>query len=150
LSGPRMPGERCSANAAMGPVPSSSATFLALGGNNGSEHDPEPDCRKDKCRSDRHVLERNDLRDHLTEEDGRTFASILPTVVPIVTSVMLWNCAASNEVAICVLSPISTRKNATSVVRKMPREERFPAPSCSLSATTAQPAMAMNARPRTI
>ena len=38
-----------------------------------------------------------------------TLASIMPAVVPTVTRATLWNFAASSEVAIWVLSPISTR-----------------------------------------
>jgi len=42
----------------------------------------------------------------------------MPSVVPAATVATFWNCAASAMVAIWVLSPISTRKNATVVVAK--------------------------------
>ncbi len=38
----------------------------------------------------------------------------------MVTNTMLLNWAANNDVAICVLSPISTKKKASNVVKKMP------------------------------
>lgn len=56
----------------------------------------------------------------------------MPIVVPMVTSSTLWNRADSSQIAICVSSPISTTKKATSVVRKMPCAETFAAfsPAC--------------------
>ena len=44
-----------------------------------------------------------------------------PSVVPSSTCQSGWYCAASTTVAICVLSPISARKNATSDAANAPR-----------------------------
>ena len=49
-----------------------------------------------------------------------TLASNMPSVVPSTTQASAWNCAASATVATCVLSPISTRKNATAVATNTP------------------------------
>src|SRR5256885_5408509 len=43
-----------------------------------------------------------------------TSASIMPRVVPATTATSAWYRAASATVAICVLSPISSRKNESS------------------------------------
>ena len=77
-----------------------------------------------------------------------TLASIIPSVVPLTTAASAPYFAASATVAICVLSPISTRKNATRVVPKTPKRA---APCCSssyLSGTMVQIAMAMKESPR--
>lgn len=49
------------------------------------------------------------------------FASIIPNVVPAVTSARWEYFAARATVAICVLSPISRRKNAAAVVPNTPQ-----------------------------
>jgi hypothetical protein len=50
-------------------------------------------------------------------------ASSMPSVVPITTARSEGNFAASITVATCVLSPISARKNATTVTPKTPQRE---------------------------
>ena len=52
-------------------------------------------------------------------------ASIMPVVVPAATTSTSWYFAASAAVATWVLSPISTRKNDTTVVRKTPMRQRL-------------------------
>src|SRR6185437_5456326 len=72
-------------------------------------------------------------------------ASIMPVVVQAATASTSWYLAASAAVAIWVLSPISTRKNDTTVVRKTPmRQRRGLSSSSSLSGISAHAAMAMN------
>jgi hypothetical protein len=48
-----------------------------------------------------------------------TLASIIPSVVPVMTQKVSLYLAARTTVAICVLSPISARKNRTSVVKNI-------------------------------
>lgn len=56
-------------------------------------------------------------------------------------------CAAKRDVAICVLSPISMKKKAITVVRYLPLRDLFAAPSAPLSGINAQPAMTTKAAP---
>ena len=79
-----------------------------------------------------------------------TFASIMPSVVPATTATSELYFAASATVAICVLSPISSRKNAISVVPNTPKRGAASCFSSSsyLSGTSVQAAIAMNDRPR--
>ena len=78
-------------------------------------------------------------------------ASIMPSVVPATTQNQAWYWAASMTVAICVLSPISARKKASTVVPKMPSRGALPSssPSSSWSGINIQAAMARKETPRT-
>ncbi len=69
----------------------------------------------------------------------------MPVVVPAATISTSWKRAARAAVAIWVLSPISTRKKVTAVVRNTPSCSLLGFSSSSaLSGTSAQSAMAMN------
>ncbi|MNS83443.1 hypothetical protein D3C72_1172300 [compost metagenome] len=65
-----------------------------------------------------------------------TLAISMPRVVPMITSHNSGYCAASITVAICVLSPISARKNAISVVRNGPNLRAVLASSSSILSGT--------------
>ena len=73
----------------------------------------------------------------------------MPSVVPSTTGTKAWYCAASATVATWVLSPISARKNATSVVPKTPMRANLASLSSNLSGTRIHAAMAMNDSPST-
>jgi RNA chaperone Hfq len=76
-------------------------------------------------------------------EQPGTLAIIMPSVVPSTTGTKAWYCAASATVAIWVLSPISARKKATSVVPKTPMRANLASLSSNLSGISVQIAMAM-------
>ena len=75
-----------------------------------------------------------------------TLASSIPSVVPITTAASEANLAASTTVATCVLSPISARKNATTVTPNTPQRDVGGgwSPSSSLSGFSAHSATAKN------
>ncbi len=74
-----------------------------------------------------------------------TLASSMPSVVPSTTATSDGNRAASTTVATCVLSPISARKNATTVTPKTPQRVAGGGSSASsLSGRSAQSATAKN------
>ena len=74
--------------------------------------------------------------------------SSMPKVVPAVTRTSALKRAASATVASCVLSPISTRKNETSVATKAPAWRAACGPSSALSGIRHQPAITMKVAPR--
>ena len=77
-------------------------------------------------------------------------AIIIPSVVPATTIHRSLKRAASATVAICVLSPISARKNATIVVPSTPSRNLPPVSSSSiLSGISVHTAIAMKPRPST-
>ncbi len=74
-----------------------------------------------------------------------TLASSMPSVVPSTTAASDENRAASTTVATCVLSPISARKNATTVTPKTPHRVIVgDASASSVSARSAHRATAKN------
>ena len=74
-----------------------------------------------------------------------TSAISMPSVVPMTTVTGDAKCAAMATVAICVLSPISARKNVTSVAPKTPKRPAARVSSSSiLSGISVQIAMPMN------
>ena len=80
-----------------------------------------------------------------------TLAIIMPSVVPATTAASDEYFAASAIVAICVLSPISSRKNATNVAPNTPSRggaRCSGSSSSSLSGTSIHAAIAMKDSPR--
>ena len=78
-----------------------------------------------------------------------TEAIIKPAILPTTTSRIDWYFAAKRTVAICVLSPISAKKNRTTVAINAPYFSHLPSGSSSLSGNSSHNPTAIKLPPTT-